>query len=318
MKMASFRQMTNEGVLKRADAEKIQHSDLHFEPGFNLPGRTEQDDEDDESLYQHICAGGYIPPLEVRPRDDGGVWVVEGHRRTKQIGRAIAAGMFPVDTKDGKFWVKVVQFPGNDIIKRTARLLTSNTSKKATDLQEAEVYRRLRGFDLTTTDIARECNVKRPRVEQLLAFIDADRDVQNAVKAGDISRTLAVAITKDHGEAAGAVIAAEVTKARAAGKKRVTASTMRPWAPPIKFSAPIVSNAKRLLNSMPADILAKASNAASMDDEDQTVSVTLSSKALFLFVQTVETVEALRVEAESKQREKVAMASQKTIEGVPC
>lgn len=307
--MASFRQMTNEGVLKRADAEKIQHCDLHFEPGFNLPGRTEQDDEDDESLYEHICVGGYIPPLEVRPRDDGGVWVVEGHRRTKQIGRAIAAGMFPRDSKDGKFWVKVVQFPGNDIIKRTARLLTSNTSKKATDLQEAEVYRRLRGFELTTADIARECNVKRPRVEQLLAFIDADRDVQNAVKAGDISRTLAVAITKDHGEAAGAVIAAEVTKARAAGKKRVTASTMKPWAPPIKFSLPIVSNARRLLDSLPADVLAKASNAASMDDEDQIVVVELSTKALFLFVQTVETVEALRVEAENKLLAKSAQAT---------
>lgn len=308
--MASFRQMTNAGVLKRADSEKIQHCDLHFEPGFNLPGRTEEDDEDDESLYQHICNGGYIPPLEVRPRDDGGVWVVEGHRRTKQIGRAIAAGMFPPDPKDGKFWVKVVQFPGNDIIKRTARLLTSNTSKDVTDLQEAEVYRRLRAFDLSTTEIARECNVRRPRVDLLLSFIDADRDVQNAVNAGDISRTLAVAITKDHGEYAGAIIAAEVTKARAAGKKRVTAATMRPWSPPIKFSAPIVSNAKKLLESMPADVIAKASNAASMEDEDQTVTVTISTKALFLLVQTVETVESLRSIAEGKLREKAARAAQ--------
>lgn len=307
--MSSFRQMTNEGVLKRADSEKIQHCDLHFEPGFNLPGRTEQDDEDDESLYAHICAGGYFPPLEVRPRDDGGVWVVEGHRRTKQIGRAIAAGMFPADPKDGKFWVKVVQFPGNDIIKRTARLLTSSSNKKPSDLQEADVYRRLRAFDLSTTEIARECNVKRARVDQLLAFIDSDREVQNAVNAGDISRTLAVAITKDHGEAAGAVIAAAVTKARAAGKTRVTPSAMKPWAPPIKFSAPIVANAKRLLDSMPADVVARASNAAAFDDEDQIVTVTISTKALFFLVQTVGTVDELRGEAEEKQREKAGRAA---------
>jgi ParB family chromosome partitioning protein len=305
MTVASFRQMTNEGVLKRADAEKIQHNDLHFEPGFNLPGRNEEEDEDDEVLYEHICAGGYIDPLEVRPRDDGGVWVVEGHRRTKQIGRAIAAGMYPRDPKDGKFWVRVVQFSGNDIIKRTARLLTSK-KKPPTDMQEAEVYRRMRGFGLNPTETARECNAKRARVEFLLSFIDSDREVQNAVNTGAISRTLAVAITKDHGEGAPAVIAAEVSKAHAAGKKRVTASTMKPWAPPMKFSAPIVTNARRLIDSMPAHVIAKASNAATMDDADELVTVTISTKALFLLVQTVGAVDELRAEAEEKKAAKAA------------
>jgi ParB family chromosome partitioning protein len=310
--MASFRQMTNEGVLKRADAEKIEYCNLHVEPGFNLDGRTEQDDEDDESLFQHICAGGYIPPLEVRPRDDGGVWIVEGHRRTKQIGRAIAAGAYPADPKDGKYWVKIVQFIGNDI-KRTARLKTSNSSKKLTDLQEAEIYRRLRAFGLNVTEIAIEVNEKRSRVEQLLALVDADHGVQAAVKAGDISRTLAVAITKDHGERAGAVIANEVQKAKAAGRKRVTASAMKPWAPPARLSAPMLSNAKRLLDSMPHHIVAQASKATSFDSPDETATVTMSTKALFILVQTVQAIEEARFAAEKKVSEKANKAAQSAL-----
>jgi ParB family chromosome partitioning protein len=67
--MKSFKQMRVDGDLVRADSEKIQFKDLHVEPGFNAPGRTDQDDEDDESLYQYIASGGRIPELDVRPRE---------------------------------------------------------------------------------------------------------------------------------------------------------------------------------------------------------------------------------------------------------
>ncbi len=301
----SFRQMTAEGTIKRADSEKIEHHNFHIEPGFNVAGRTDQDDEDDESLFDHICAGGYIPPLEVRPRDGGEVWIVDGHRRHKQVGRAIAAGKYLPDPKDGKYWLKVVQFTGSDI-KRTARLLTSNRRKDVTENQEAEVYSRLRAFGLSTTDIAKECNAKRPRVDQLLALLDANHDVQDAVKSGDISRTLAVSITRTHGEAAGAVIATEVAKAKAAGAKRVTAATMKPWAPPAKLALPIVTNARRLLDSMPPEVVARASNAARFDDPDEQVTITMSSRALFLLAQMVHGVEEMRVEDEEKRAAKAA------------
>lgn len=304
--MASFRQMTNDKVIKRADAEKIQYKDLHVEPGFNPEGRME-DDEDGESLFQYIMSGGRVPDLETRPREDGGVWIVDGHRRHFQIGRAIAAGA-PLQDKDGLVWISIKQFVGNDI-DRVCRIATSNEGKKLTAIQLAEVYKRLTGFGLSTEDIAKRMTRTRSHVEQIMVLANANHDVQSAVRRGEISPSLAISATRANGERAGAVIAEEVKKARAAGKDRVTPAAMKPWAPPAKFSMPIVSNAKRLLDSMPDDILAKASNAASMDDEDQTVSVTLSTKALFLFVQTVETVEALRVEAENKLPAKMAQAN---------
>lgn len=72
--MNTFRQMVNAKVISRADAEKIEYSNLHIEPGFNVPGRTEENDPDDEALYLYVCSGGRIPDLEVRPREHGGWW----------------------------------------------------------------------------------------------------------------------------------------------------------------------------------------------------------------------------------------------------
>lgn len=308
--MASFRQMTNDKVIKRADAEKIQYKDLHVEPGFNPIGRME-DDEDGESLFQFIMSGGRVPDLETRPREDGGVWIVDGHRRHFQIGRAIAAGA-PLQDKDGLVWISIKQFIGNDI-DRVCRIATSNEDKKLTAIQLADVYKRLTGFGLSVDEIAKRMTRTRQHVEQIMVLANANHDVQSAVRRGEISPSLAISATRDHGERAGAVIADEVKKARAAGKNRVTPAAMKPWTPPVKYSLPIVTNAKRLLDSMPAGVLAKASNAASMDDEDQPVTVTLSSKALFLFVQTVEAVDELRVEAEEKRR--VAEQSTTTKEG---
>lgn len=54
----TFRQMTNTGVIKRADSEKMELHNLYFEEGFNPPGRTDQRDEEDEQLFQHIMEKG--------------------------------------------------------------------------------------------------------------------------------------------------------------------------------------------------------------------------------------------------------------------
>lgn len=236
--MATFRQMVNEKVIKRADAEKIQYKDLHVEPGFNPPGRME-DDEDGENLFQFIMSGGRLPDLEVRPRDEGGVFIVDGHRRHFQIGRAIAAGA-PLQDKDGLIWIAIKQFTGNDI-DRVCRIATSNEGKKLSQLQLAEVYKRLSAFGLSPDDIAKRMSKTRSHVEQLLILANANHDVHIAVKAGDISPSLAIKTVRTHKEGAGAVIAAKSQEAKAAGKKRLTASTMTP-----KPAEPAITDTMRL------------------------------------------------------------------------
>lgn len=223
--MKSFRQMTAEGTLKRADAEKIRIGDIHEEPGFNAPGRTDSADAEDESLFQYIMQGGRVPPLEVRPREEGGVYLVDGHRRAAAIRRAMAAGLSMQD-KNGDVWVSITQFVGNDL-DRKLRIVTSNEGKKLTQLQLGHIYRAANAW-ASVADIARKVGKSDTHVAGCIALLNANSDVQAMVKAGEVSATLAGAVVREHGEAAGAVLGEAKAKAKAAGKKRVTAAAMAP------------------------------------------------------------------------------------------
>lgn len=229
--MASFKQMRKDGVLKRADSEYIEYHNIHIEPGFNPTGRTEEEDEDDEELFQFIMDGKFdqLPAWEVRPREDGGVWIVDCHRRHKQTGRALAAGAPLADPKTGKVWIPIVQFVGNDV-DRVIRLATSNKKKGLKPQQFAEVCKRLRGFNMTAADVAKALCCSRPKVDQALILADANHDVQEAVKTGDISATEAIKQVRKHGDGAGKVIKEAVKTAKSEGKKKATAKTIAPKA----------------------------------------------------------------------------------------
>lgn len=221
--MKSFRQMTADGMLKRADAEKIRIEDIHEEPGFNAPGRSDSNDDDDEALFQYVMSGGALPSLEVRPREEGGVFIVDGHRRTKAIRRAVAAGL-PMQDKAGAVWVSIRQFVGNDL-DRKLRVITSNEGKKLTPLQLGHVYRDANVW-ASVADIARRVNKSDTHVSSCIALANGNSDVHAMVQAGDVSATLAGAVVREHGEAAGAILATAKVKAQAAGKKRVTAAAL--------------------------------------------------------------------------------------------
>lgn len=128
--MKSFKQMRKDGELVRADAEKIDYRSIHVEPGFNPPGRTEEEEADDEELYRYIVKHGVmaLSQWEVRPRPDGGVFIVDGHRRHAQTGRAIKDGHFKPDA-EGRYLIPIKQFVGSDL-DRLYRIGTSNKHKK--------------------------------------------------------------------------------------------------------------------------------------------------------------------------------------------
>lgn len=80
----SFKQMTKAGVIKRTDTGMfIALSDIHVREGFNKREDDERTRQADDDLFSYLMNGGSVPPLEVIARDEGGVWVVEGHRRRR-------------------------------------------------------------------------------------------------------------------------------------------------------------------------------------------------------------------------------------------
>lgn len=224
--MTTFKQMTQAGVMKRADANKIRLDDIHEEPGFNLrdldavddDGRTFWDGIDDFAKY--IAAGGKYPALEVRPRPDGGVWIVEGHRRRLALRKARDELGAPIE------WVEVTQFIGNDA-DRTARIITSQDNRKLKPLEIARGIKRLMAFGLPAAEVAEKIGRTPQRVNQLLELANANTDVQKMVAAGGVSAAVAVDVVRKHGDNAGKVLGDAMEHAKAAGKKKVTPKALQ-------------------------------------------------------------------------------------------
>ncbi|MFJ2548568.1 ParB/RepB/Spo0J family partition protein [Pseudomonas sp. NPDC087612] len=238
----SFKQMIKDGEVRRADAMKVKLEDLHEEPGFNLRTEGTALETSIELLAEFIAEGGQIPPLEVRPRADGGVWVVDGHRRRRALLKLDAAGRLPrTPNKDNpdvlEAWVSVIAFEGSDA-DRVARIISSQENEKLSPLELAEGYKRLRAFGWTSDQIAKKVGKTRQHVEQVITVGNANTDVQTLIAAGQVSATTAVHAVRQHGDAAGQVLSSELEKAQANGKKKVTAGTIKgPSVPKARLEA---------------------------------------------------------------------------------
>lgn len=304
--MDSFKQGIQSGEIKRADAMKIRYQDIHVEPGFNLRDVTAPDYETDlQALEDHLGRGGQIPPLEVRPRTEGGVWLVDGHRRHAAIGRRIAKGD-PIE------FVNIVAFVGNDAA-RVQRIISSQEGRKLHPLEIAEGYRRLRAMNLTPDDIARRVGKTRQHIDQLLILADAPQAVQNMVKDGTVSATLAMQMVRQHGEKAAHILqeqlgkAVPATTADGSGKPRkITAKQLKPWTPPAKVVTPVLSSVESFLASVPTEARKVIENAA--DDPDAVVEV--SAKEILDVFMAFNGVLDAQVKAAEKQRAKEAQAAQ--------
>lgn len=299
--MSSFKQMVKDGTIKRADAMKVRLADIHVEPGFNE--RTPGPDLEGyiEQMVQYILDGGTLPPLEVRPRAEGGVWLVDGHCRTESYTRALARGA-AID------WLEVRAFVGNDA-DRVARIVSSNTNRPLTPLETSRVYKKLRAFGKSPADIATMVGRTRTHVDQMLLLADANSDVQQMVEAGEVSASTAVKTVREHGESAGQVLGNAQTRAKAAGKAKVTAASIGPKSLPRKVLDGVVSSAEAFWSGLPkeARVILHTPNLA----PDVTVPVPASLLSEFLNAQTA--IADARDKQESKERAKAAKASQTEI-----
>lgn len=218
----SFKQMIKGGVIKRTDTGMfISLADIHVREGFNKREDDERTRQADDDLFHYLMNGGTVPPLEVIARDEGGVWIVEGHRRHRGYTRCRDAGK-PVDR------IHVMPFMGNDV-QRLARIMTSNNQLPLSVVEQAGVIQELATtFNLTTAEIGRLVNKSIPTVEKLLTLSTANHDVQQEVKSGAVSVDVAVDRVKEHGEKAGEVLQQDKAAAAALGKKKVTRSVIAP------------------------------------------------------------------------------------------
>lgn len=305
---ASFKTMILDKTIKRADAMKIEYSRIHVVPDFNLRELDDQYEAEIQDLLAHILAGGLLPPLEVVAMADGsGVELVDGHRRYDAMGRAIGQG-FPIH------WVSIVAFQGNKI-DRMARVYTSNKNSQLRPLEAARGFKRFRGAGLDSAEIAAIVHFSRTHVENYLVLADAERDVQELVRSCQVAADVAIEAVRKLGAKAGEFLSGKVGQAKAAGKTKVTASTIHGRALPRKVVTPLISGVDAFIKGLDAN-----QRAILIDIQEGRVAAdTITVKAedlinLFQAHGAVETVRAKRAEKAAKEAQHAAPNTQAPID----
>lgn len=303
MTAKSFKQMIKDGEIKRADAMKVRLEDIHEEPGFNLRAEGEDLESSIEDLAAFILQGGQVPPLEVRPRAEGGVWLVDGHRRRRaftQVADSIRDGA-------GELWLPVVPFNGNDA-ERVARVITSQEGRKLNPLELAEGYKRLAAFNWTPEQIAQKVGKTRQHVDQMLVLASAPSAVQQMVSSGEVAAATAVEVVRKHGDEAGQVLGGELEKAKAAGKSKVTAGTMKPKALPREIVEDLVQQVSKVSDRLTTEDRVKLDKFHRGEITEGTV--TLDVEAVLHLELCIDELKRIRAEQEAKAREKSDKARQ--------
>lgn len=290
---ASFKTMILDKTIKRADAMKIEYHRIYVVPGFNPRDLDDQYEIEIADLLAHILAGGLLPALEVVAMADGtGVELVDGHRRFDAMGRAIAQG-FPIN------WVPIVPFQGNKI-DRMARVYTSNKNSQLRPMEAARGFKNFRGAGLDSAEIAAHVHCSRTHVENYLVLADAERDVQELVRTCKVSAEVAIDAVRKLGASAGDFLAGKVDQANAAGKSKVTASTIHGRALPRKVVSPLISSVDTFVKALDPN-----QRAAILDAQEGRVAsetITIPTAALLDLFQAHGAVETVRAKQADKQR----------------
>lgn len=117
-------------------------------------------------------------------------------------------------------------------VERIARIMNSNTQLPLSPYEQSLVVKELAGFNLSPDEIAALVGKSRATVDKLLAFSQANHDVQTLVREGSVAVDAAVDRVKEHGEAAEKVLAVDVEKAKKAGKRRSPSPLSLPYSAP--------------------------------------------------------------------------------------
>jgi ParB family transcriptional regulator, chromosome partitioning protein len=182
------------GVLSTFDAYRIDPRILKFTPGFNVRDlTTPQAIEALAVLKEQIRAeGGVTQPYRIRSVGDE-IHIVDGHRRQHCVLELIAEGM-EIDS------VPAMMEPrGTNDTERTLGLIAYNSGQPLTQLETAEVVRRLRNAGWSKEKIATRLGYKtKQSIDRLELLLEAPEEIREAVRKDEISSSTAIELMRAH------------------------------------------------------------------------------------------------------------------------
>lgn len=198
----------------RSDLYRIAPHNLKIKEGWNV-----RDDEtlDLQELKDSIKELGVKQPLTVQTEGEN-IFVTDGHRRFAAVMELIAEGVeiktIPVQVEDRY----------SNAADHIASMIVRNSGKPLTPVEQARVFKRLRDYGLSETEIAHKVGKSRQWIISMLELNAAPEELKSLVKTGKVTATLAQqVIAKEGGEKAAETLTKAVKKAEAEGKTKATA-----------------------------------------------------------------------------------------------
>lgn len=213
------------GTTGKLTAWKTLYTNLILRDGFNV----RFDYGDIEQLARSLADNGIERPLNVlrSPDDENKFYVIDGHRRTKAMEYALSKGWIAADT----FPVPImIAERGTTDLEQVAMIARANDGKPLTPIEEATLYKRLVDAGTSIADICRQVGHSDMYVRQHLDLLKADPAVTEALRTGEITKTLALNISTQAKR--GRVNAAELVALAKGGtkeSKREAAAAADPW-----------------------------------------------------------------------------------------
>ncbi|MDE2232560.1 MAG: hypothetical protein KGJ90_00310 [Patescibacteria group bacterium] len=196
--------------------------DIEVEPGFNARDfSTPENQEHVRYLKTSIIEGGVKEPLTVRLESNGDgikhVKLVGGECRLRAVLMAIEEGheihSVPCQSDDRY---------ANDA-DRIAELITRNSGKQLTPLEQASVCKRLSAFGWDQRQIAKKLAYSDSYISQLLGLTTLPEEARKLVADGAVSAAAALNEVRTSGEVVGVeTLKQAVEEAAADGKTKAT------------------------------------------------------------------------------------------------
>ncbi len=305
MTATSFKQLYQSGDIKKKDIFRMPYRLLKVQPGFNPRDLNKPETQAKiQGMKESIKAGAFIPPLLVRIVDGFGV-ITDGECRYTAYGLAIAEGA-EIEMID------VQPDTGNDA-DRVATAITSSQGEALTPLETSLAYKRLIAYGWEPQQVASRVGKTRQHVDQLLILANANSDVHALVRSGAVSASIAIDAVRKHGEKAGEFLAKKHGEAKAVGKSRVTASTVKGKNLPRAVVSNVIERVDSLIDSLNAEARKVLWEVESKAAEPDTL-VSIPAGELLALLEAHNGIGEAREKQQRKTREGAAKAAQMDIE----
>ena len=168
-----------------SDIFKINPNDLFLKSGWNTRDDSPELEAHIDMLAQSIAEIGVKEPISVR-LEDGKLWVINGHCRTRAAIRAIE--VYKAD-------LKTVPVIAEDRYANEADLvlqqIVRNSGKPLTTMEQARVFKKLLDMGWQQVEISKKVGMTNGRISQILDLLTMPPNIQAAVVQGAVSASLA-------------------------------------------------------------------------------------------------------------------------------